>query len=178
MEPWKDRRLRLAPSQARRGAAPSLKFRLWIDDVVANRKPYHFGHSGHVKLAHHVGAMCLDRPQRDCQVISDFFAPLTFRKQLQDHPLATGQDGAVICRAAGLWFRQQQRHCFTQERLVVEKRLDRGNQLLDPVGFSNVTMSTGVEGIAYICLGGASGKDQDLGVWGEIADFRCCQKRR
>lgn len=58
---------------------------------------------------------------------------------------------------------------------MVEKRLDRGNQLLDPVGFSNVTMSTGVEGIAYICLGGASGKDQDLGVWGEIADFRCCQ---
>ena len=61
-----------------------------------------FGHGGNVKLTHHVGAMCLDRPQRDCQVESDFLAPLTFREQSQDHPLATGQDGAVISRAAGL----------------------------------------------------------------------------
>ena len=36
-------------------------------------------------------------------------------------------------------------------------------------------MSTGVEGITYICLGGASGKDQDLFIWGEISDSSCCQ---
>ena len=58
---------------------------------------------------------------------------------------------------------------------MAEKRLDRGDQLLNPVGFPNVTISTGVESITYICHGGASGKDQDLGIWGEISDSSCCQ---